>query len=50
LCYNPHHYYCIVPYIYIYIERECWLTNRLSLLIILNSQQPNAKVVLQANL
>jgi len=31
---NLHHYYCILPYIYIY--RKGWLTIRLSLPIILN--------------
>jgi len=31
---QPHHYYCILPYTYIY--RKVWLTNRSSLPIILN--------------
>jgi len=38
LCCNSHHYYYILSYIYIY--KEGWLTNRLSLLIILNLYEP----------
>ena len=36
LCCNLHHYYCILTYTHTHIYRKSWLTNRLSLLIILN--------------